>query len=51
VNVLFRLLWRPTPLFAAETADSAASALTPTTVIYKDFLSGDVAEWLKAAVC
>jgi hypothetical protein len=51
VNALFRFLWRPRPLLGAALAESAASALTGMAAIYRDSRHGDVAEWLKAAVC
>jgi hypothetical protein len=51
VNALFRVLWRPRPLSGAALAEPAASALTGMAAMYRDFRHGDVAEWLKAAVC
>ena len=50
-NALFRFLWRSGPLSGAVFAGTAASGLLQKARSYMDFRRGDVAEWLKAAVC
>ena len=50
-NEVFLFLFLVRPLFGAISAATAESGLPQKPRSYKDFRAGDVAEWLKAAVC
>ena len=50
-NRVFRLLFRLGPFRGAVFAGTAEDGLPQNARSYMDFRNGDVAEWLKAAVC
>ena len=50
-NVMFLFLFLVRPLLATISAATAERRLPQKPRSYKDFRAGDVAEWLKAAVC